>query len=156
MRGAGWKFKCMEVKLVEGKGQTCRQVGLITGPQVRNLVCKIYLAHEVGLEVGGIKAGFHLFQALKGDKGVEMAIDTNDVGARLGHPDSALGSGHAMHVALCKYSCGYTKLEYVYTKELNKTLATIPGVPLRFWSKQGKEKDAWQGFKPGKGFLESV
>ena len=90
----------MQVKLVEGKGQTCKQVGLITGPQVRNLECKIYLAHEVGLEVGGVKAGFHLFQALKGDEGVEMAVNSNNVGACLGHSDATLGCGHAVHVAL--------------------------------------------------------
>ena len=61
---------------------------------------KMYLAHEVGLKVGSIQAGFHLFQALKGDKGVEMAVDSHNVGARLGHPDRALGGGHAVHVAL--------------------------------------------------------
>ena len=61
---------------------------------------KMYLAHEVGLEVGGIKAGFHLFQALKGDKGVEMAVDSNNVSACLGHPDRTLGSRDAVHVPL--------------------------------------------------------
>merc|ERR1712032_1008148 len=61
---------------------------------VRSVECK-GLAHEVGLEVGCVKASFHLFQALKRDEGVEMAVDSNNVSACLGHPDPTLGSGHA-------------------------------------------------------------
>ena len=59
-----------------------------------------YLAHEVGLQTGCIKARLHLAKALQGDKGVEVAVDSHNVGSRLGHPDRALGGGHAVHVAL--------------------------------------------------------
>merc|ERR1719447_303296 len=58
------------------------------------------LAHEVGLQTGCIKARLHLAKALQGDKGVEVAVDSHNVGSRLGHPDRALGGGHAVHVTL--------------------------------------------------------
>merc|ERR1711971_1288092 len=66
---------------------------------VRSVECK-GLTHEIGLEVGCIKASLHLFEALKGDKGVEMAVDSNDMSASLGHSDPALSGGDAVHVAL--------------------------------------------------------
>ena len=59
-----------------------------------------YLAHEVGLQTSCIKARLHLAKALQGDKGVEVAVDSHNVGSRLGHPDRALGGGHTVHVAL--------------------------------------------------------
>merc|ERR1719180_335460 len=59
-----------------------------------------YLTHEVGLEVGCIKASLHLFEALKGDERVEMAVDSHNMSTSLCHPDPALSGGDAVHVAL--------------------------------------------------------
>ncbi len=64
------------------------------------------LAHQEGVEAGSLKPGLHLPDGLQGHKGVEMAVKTDHVCARLRHP--------AKMSNICVYNSVQT-LDLVYT-----------------------------------------
>ena len=58
------------------------------------------LEEQEGRQSGRLQASLHLPDALQRDEGVEVAVDADNAGACLGHPDCAVASRDTVHVAL--------------------------------------------------------